>query len=346
MTEISLLVVVAAWYVVESTAWCRTATIVFSGWRTWRPRHGPAVPLGDKGGLIAGWMLPPLGTIVPASPWPFVLHEQTLELCGECLDYSALEPSSRGSTLIIDRNRRVRLESPRLAAHIAQLLTRLRAAKADRSSLIAEAARSSFDVEAVKARLAALKDEGKPVRVASSLLAVYILIAAPIVILQMGLAGTWIAILLVLLTLTAIVVVAFVRAFRRLHPGDLEACVTRAIMMTLAPISAARALDVLAWDAMAGFDPLAVTAAACDRQTFVREARRCRFDAQRAKHPSLDLIDGLIDRMNARKALLDPPASDGPVQAFCPRCSGQYVGTSLKCADCLDVPLVRPQRAG
>jgi hypothetical protein len=161
-----------------------------------------------------------------------------------------------------------------------------------------------------------------------------------VIVLQLGLAFTWRALLLVLIALTAPVVVTFYRAHRTLYPDDREDRVTRAVTMALAPVGAVRGLDAIAWDVVTGFDPLAVTAVACDRPTFVREARRARFDAKRAGDASLHSIERLIDRMNVREEVLRPVSEDPATQSYCPRCGNQYVARSGSCADCDEVSLV------
>jgi hypothetical protein len=342
MHDVWLLTALGAFYVWECVAWCRHDTTVLTGWRAWRFRRGPALPLGDRGGLITGRLLPPFETAIGISAWPFVLREESLEFEGQSLPYDALKPGSAGRVLILDGRRRLRLHSARAAAQLANLIRRVAASPAtNRSTIISDAACAARDVSVIESRLAALVTSGRPLRITASLLGGFLIVVLPVIVLQMGLAFTWRALLLVLIALTAPVVVTFCRAHRTLYPDDREDRVTRAVTMALAPVGAVRGLDAIAWDVVTGFDPLAVTAVACDRPTFVREARRARFDAKRAGDASLQSIERLIDRMNVREEVLRPPVSEDPsTQSYCPRCGNQYVAPSGSCADCEEVRLV------
>ena len=97
--------------------------------------------------------------------------------------------------------------------------------------------------------------------------------------------------------------------------------------------AAARAVDRLARPLCNGYAPLAVAYVLCDREEFLRMARREYFGGDtQALAKSLVAITGVVDELRA-----PPQPEDATCRCYCPRCQAQYQDDIGPCVDCRDI---------
>ena len=355
--ELILFLVVAMMYVAECCAWCDLDTTVFSGWRrgTWRVRRNAFVPLGDRGGFWIAPLLPPFHTQIRCAPWPLALGRDGVYAAGQTLSYEEIADARvDGRLLVLTGSLKVRAASPRIATHLLEVIRRLSRLDPDgRMAPIRALLRSAFNSAQAKKTLNQFQAAVCRLRFVSHLLFWYVFAAVPIVLWQFGLARTWVVLLSGLAALTVACIACFVRAHRRLNPDCRWDRLTQALTLAIAPIGAMRAMDRLAWLALADYHPLAVAGILADRRTFVAAARRDRFDTARLARQSegslpaswhkwtLEEIDRCMDRYFTGTEGLDAPAPDDVASRwYCPRCGDQYVAVEGGCAGCENVELI------
>jgi hypothetical protein len=196
---------------------------------------------------------------------------------------------------------------------------------------------AALDAGAAAARLTLLRRHGAAVRVLANALFVATFGGFAIVLLAFdappfiwalvaSIAGLWIA--------TAIALVRARRALAGLAPQP------PLLPIVLSPLSVMRAQDTLASRLLAGLHPLAVASVACPPPKLAALARRYYYTSDGG-------IDGDVAAFLKTQGLLPlvtaAPAQDNGTQAYCPRCSAQYVEGATACVDCDGRSLVRFQ---
>jgi hypothetical protein len=173
----------------------------------------------------------------------------------------------------------------------------------------------------------------RPLRIASSALFVLLLPLLTVLVATgrtAPLFGPWAAVTLVAWVVSAWL---FWRAYRRVHGRRPPAEVAAHL---LSPVGLSRGALAIAFSAPVRAHPVAVAAAVCDDEQFLRVARVFRFDEPEAR--------GAIDALVLKRALTEaldqqPEPEHRTLTRYCPRCHATYRQGAALCADCAGVPL-------
>jgi hypothetical protein len=189
----------------------------------------------------------------------------------------------------------------------------------------------------------------------------FLFVLCPLVIVVRGwLPALWFLVP-ALLAQTIAISVLFTRIHRHLFPGANEERFKLALICTLAPVSAIRALDLLSRPLLESFHPLTAAAVLLDRQDFERFARRVWRDLKfprlpeapaappaavetaHAFHRQLTTAAESLLRtkgVDPESWLKPPPTTDPTHVRYCPRCEAQFTAAATRCAECGGRPLL------
>jgi hypothetical protein len=128
--------------------------------------------------------------------------------------------------------------------------------------------------------------------------------------------------------------------------------------LVLYPIAATRCMDLLSYDFLSAFDPVAVAAVLCGKEQAARLAAKewvvLRYTTvpAEADAASIEAIDEyraarlhLLESFSAQhglplRAITEPPApSDGRCKTYCPCCGAQYTLSDGLCTGCPNMVL-------
>ena len=374
MSDVQLLfVVLAVLYGWECLCWLRRGGVAFVTWlgRHWHVRHPGTLAGNQAGGFVLASPLPPLGAL-------FVTNQPALSFSpdgvlafvaanlnpgwrpaqsGLFVKWSDVrEVQARGKKILINGELLLAAATPGLARHLVSELKRLAALKpAERSSSIAQFAKTTFDTKAIESRRTEWHRHARPIRWLADVLVVYIFALAPALIWHFGFSLSWLWLLLGMVALTITTATLFARAHRTLYPEAHDERFTHTLTIALAPTSAMRAHDAFSRPLLETFHPLAVAKVCLDDKSFHTFARRGLLDF---RHPALphcpnDLPEAQATERFFRQTLLAameeflnalgpkpaelsraPTPSDESSRAYCPRCEAQFTSVESVCADC------------
>ena len=198
----------------------------------------------------------------------------------------------------------------------------------------------SLDADTCRARIYAATQQTRPLRLASTVLFLVLLVLFPALILFDRLLVVFIPFAGVVAGAWATTLTLFFRTYSRVHGRrpPLETCLTHA----LSPVSLIVSPTAVMVDLVADTHPVAVAHAVCDDTEFLRIARIWHVDAPAAQPE--------INRLAASRGLLDhlmtpPTVVDAGISHYCPRCHATYVGRADTCVDCHGVALIPLQTA-
>lgn len=380
MSDVQVLfLVLGAFYAWECACWLPRGSVVFTTWlgRVWR-RRDPATWLGNsRGGFVFAPPLPPLGTLVQSSPFPFSLSPEAALAFVPTTVPPACRPRQPGWFLPWQQFREARAAERKLrvngrlwwtapSASLAKLradeLARLaRLPDAERAPALRALFEASLDTTAVQSRLAAFDRASRPLRPWCSALVVFTFALAPAAIWCVGLRLSWAPLVAALLAQIGVIATRFARAHRALFPEATEERFAKVLTVALSPANAMRALDALSRPLFEAFHPLAVAAVLLPPADFRDLARAVLLDVRHPAQPvcpepdpaaqateqyARRLLEEAVERVVRRRGL-DPDALRRPPQpvepdcrAYCPRCGAQFTTTHGTCADCGGLALV------
>ena len=372
----SLFLIVCALYLLECVLWLRGGVVVFrrSLLGPWRVlRRGWELAAFDIQGILAP-LLPPFSRVLVCeyprlriSPYGFSLDRseragrQNLLPERHFLFASISAIHCNGTKVTCDGQVVVRYSSSLAARHWAALLTRLKqSSEIERASLVEDEFRRLFDSNRLRETLSACHDAGRALRWACSAEFALLLIVFPILGHLFGFRMIWLPLLICLLLSGGYIAWQFCRAHRAVYGMNDPDRGSTAAMLFLSPVSATRALDELEKHALGAFHPLAATAVLCPPQLFEAEASRTLrellfpppFTVPEKSHENTaaeawfhehwqKAVEQFINLHFADPArlLTPPPKESDECRSYCPRCCGQYVFESGKCAEC-ELPVV------
>jgi hypothetical protein len=277
------------------------------------------------------------------------------ESTGRFLSFDApFDLRARDGTLDVGGREFVRLGSTRAAERWAEWIRRVGSARPDtRASLIARIADEHLSYSEARRRLDAFDAATAVLGIAGGLLALFLLVAIPAVIVWRGLPASWLGLLAVLLALHVTVVTLAWRARARLRRDGIEIAATRLIPVALSPVSASRAIDALGRDLVADLHPLAAAKVLCAEAEFEGLADGVLRDLRHPMRPMPDLpltaaeteaafrdvLTQKIEHLAAARPRREPQAKAAAPKgsgtaARCPRCGVRYAGSVAACADC------------
>lgn len=360
----SLFLVVALLYLLECGTWIPRGGLAFVAALGARARIAiPSRFLSIRGGGLV-WTNPLSlpGRLFRCGEWPFSVTPEGIVGSRRFLhldEISSIEHDGR--TMLANGEPLAQALSSRHAARLCALLRRLCAADvAERPALLAAALGETFDATAIATRLAELRGRIRAVRGWGIALFLFFFVLAPAAAWREGLVRAGLLLLGALLALGSATAVSFLRAHRRLFPGESGERRSHLFFLAAAPVGAIRAADAVSRDLLVEFHPVAVASVVCAPSEHLELARRT-FLALRFPQRGAGGDDDALHRAEAwsREALLrslerhlraggidphrflDPPRSTDPAsRSYCPRCRGEFIVSAGICADCSDVSLL------
>jgi hypothetical protein len=374
-----LFLVLGVLYLWECACWLPRGAVGCRTWlgRRWRLAH-PAVLLGNqRGGFILAHPLPPLGTLLVSNQLPLSLAPEAV-LCfvassvnpgwrppqtGKIFHWDQLcAAEAKGKKVLLKGELLLQAASPTLAAFLVQQLRHLAQVPfAKREAAIHQLVRQTLDTKAVERLWGDFQNQTASLRLLTNCLFGYLFIFAPLLIWRVGLAQCWLGLLLGLLACLVAIGVLFYRAHKRFFPLAEDDRFTHCLIVSLSPVTAVRARDLLARPLFETFHPLAVAKVFCPERSFAGYARDI---LREMRHPGLPVcpliqaeaaaterygravLEQAIEELlraaglNPDELLQPPVPADETCRAYCPRCSAQFTAPTGVCVDCGGMALV------
>lgn len=369
---IELYAVLAAITLFDCVHWVRREAL---GFRAWFARirlvRAADMPGNERFGILFAQPFPPFGVVHVVQAEPVAWTPEFASSFVTTAANPGLRPPQIGRALEWDAIRSVEVEtkavrvngaafvvhaSARGALDVARFLeaTRRLAPRA-RERAIERRLESALDVDEVARRAALFARASRKLRWACVVLFAHLFVVVPAVAWLAGLATWWLVLLGGLVAAQALVVALFVRAHRALYPEESRARRIEALLLSLSPPAAIRALDVLSRDLLTGFHPLAVATAWLPRAEFeafaasvmrdvlhplpcVREdpSPAARAAAEAWRERLRVALSGACARAGLdSKSWTGPPArADPDYAAYCPRCAEPAPRPDEACPRC------------
>lgn len=189
----------------------------------------------------------------------------------------------------------------------------------------------------IRARLGLASDALAPLRADCAAIATFVFVLGPVLVLLTGLTHAWLPMLLGGAVLLTCVVADVRQAHRSLYRGE-GAPWSTVLTILVSPAAAMRAHHLFARVLVADCHPLALACAICD----AKELRRITAAEIRERGDDPEIVRYLPHVPGGVADLIAAPSDrDASARTYCPRCLGQYVLDSGRCADCQDMALVR-----
>lgn len=374
MSDLQLLfAVLAGLYGWECACWLRRGSIAFTTWlgRTWRPAHPGSLVGNQRGGFVLAAPLPPLGTLLTATPFPLSLSPEAAlafvstninpgwraNQSGRLTAWDALrEVRVDGRKVVVNGEVWLASPSPSHARWIAAKLLQISKLKPDqRASAIRDFAVAILDPIAVEKRWQEFRARSRHLRWFGNALFAYVFLVAPVVLRFVGLGLSWMWLLMGLFALATATAILFRRAYHALYPDAEDERFTHTLTIALSPANAMRAHDALSRPLLEQFHPLAVAKVFLPDADFRSFARRVLLDLRYPAQPDAPSGDAVarnaatfwrVTVQEAAEAMLKrggiepdglchPPARvDETCHTYCPRCGAQFTSAEGRCADC------------
>lgn len=385
MSDASLLfVVLAVLYIWECACWIQHGSVACLKWfgKRWRVARPGEFIGNQQGGFVFTNPFPPLGSIVTGNQFPLSFSPRGILTWVSPSAGSSARPrqflkffpfaeiktvSVRHRKLFINEQLALKLSSATLAAYVASQIEVLKASPENERAPAIEAMFSeSLNGKAVEDRWIEFQGTTRPIRWLANGLVVYLFAFAPAMTGQFGLRATWLALVVGLLALTISLTFFFHRAHKKFFPAAEDDRFTHAVMIALAPATAARTRDILSRPLLEKFHPLAVSHYFCGEEEFCQFAGKVLRDL---RHPFQPPCPGenpewleaelfsrqtlqraaekflKLNRIDPEKLCAAPKPADDTCRGYCPRCLAQFTTPTGECADCGGMPLMPLVRA-
>jgi hypothetical protein len=353
-------------YLFECLAWVPRRSVGFYTWAgCWRARAAFRPNSGWSLAVVLGKPWPPLAPPWFAEPLPFALDPSGITLIesgGQHLAWNALGPvRARGHRIEADDlsiSLSISTASHSTAAALAAMLESVRTSPSKRREAeLRKFLDRRYDVELPKTRQQQFAKTVRVVRVLSNALWLSLFGGLGVAVLSRNLAHLLLVAALSLVLWPANSV-AFALCLRKLGwlPVGAKPDRSKRWVAFLSPISGVRAVDMVAREAWADLEPLAVAAALLlprDLSTFARPllvAAEARPDHALAwwHAENRQRIERVLEKkaIHVADLLTQPPRESARVQSYCPACLAQFADTPEHlqyCTSerCVEVPLRR-----
>jgi hypothetical protein len=369
-TELILLIL-AAFYLVECLAWVRGSVVLFSsGWRRFRPSRRSGLLGNQESGLVLAHPLP-WATAFLCEAWPgafdaqgFWPPRQAGQPPAEPVPFERMQDLAvRDRQVCLGGRTLVQAASRGHAQHFVASLRRLaETPAAERPPLIDALLAEAVSPASVRGRIDQVWSATATLRLCCVSLFVLVFLLGPLLYYSSLTASQSLRLWVYLAACGAdwlLILVSHHAAHRALFPDAPAERRKRFLTMLCSPASALRSGETVGRNALAPFHPLAVAAVACSRARFEALARQT---LRELRHPlaSSDepparteaetaFRDSLLGHLEALlrtagmdpETLLAPPAQDPEALSYCPRCQTQYIFPEGACEQCAGLPLSR-----
>jgi hypothetical protein len=346
-------------YLLECLAWVPRRSVGFYTWAgRWRARAAFRPNSGWSISVVLGKPWPPLAPPWFAEPLPFALDPTGVTLVEtdqRHVSWDALGATRAHGHRIEAGALSIGTGSRTTAAALAAMLEDVRTAPAKKREMeLRKFLDRRYDVELPKIRQQQFAKTVRVVRVFSTALWLSLFGGLGIALLSRNMAHLLLVAVLSLVLWPANSV-AFALCLRKLGwlpTGDRPDRSKRWVAF-LSPISSVRAIDMVAREAWADLDPLAVAAALlspADLSTFARPllvATEPRPEDALAwwRAENRQRIERVLAQrtIQVRDLLTEPPRESDRVQSYCPACLAQFADAPEHCPNerCVEVPLRR-----
>lgn len=375
MSELELLfLVLALIYGCECACWVPAGSVAFRTWlggRWWRPAYPGTLLSNQRGGFLFAHPLPPLGTLLTANQFPLsfstdalfafvapaIDHGRRPAHTGKFFRFTDLQKvEANGKKVQANGALLVKAPSSAYAEHLAlQIRQLIKAPPAGRAAALRKLVRASLDVKALEHRWQEYRKLTGGLRLLTNGLFLFLFVAAPLLIRQLGLALCWPGLVAVLLAFAFSAALLFRRAHKSLYPAAQDERFTHFLTILLSPATTIRAQDVLSRPLLETFHPLAIARVFCSLPVFTEFAWAT---LREVRHPSLPLcpVDDPVAQEAERQGRLrwleaveefleqegfdldqlakSPAAADRTCRSYCPRCLAQFKTSEGVCDDC------------
>jgi hypothetical protein len=369
-----VLVILYGW---ECACWLRRGSAGLRTWlrQRWRLVH-PGTLLGNQfGGFVFMPPFPPLGNIVCGNQFPLSLSPHAVLAYVSSNVNPGWRPAQTGALFRFDRAQTIRLKGKKVLVdgqllwkaptssfgqYLAGRLSDLyKAPVAQRGAMIQGLFQDSLDSAAIKQRWENFLKRTRTIRWLTNILFVYLFVAVPGLIWNLGLKSSWVSLLIGLFVLTGTIAFLFRRVHASLYPRCDDDRFAQSLTVFLSPVTAVRAQDILSRPLLEQFHPLALVQVFCSQDCFQRFAKKIllelRFpplpvspaglDAEQTERFSRSALRIAAENfltqneINPDKLVSPPPRADATCQTYCPRCEAQFTTRDGICADCGGLPL-------
>ncbi len=375
----TLYLVLVVLYLLEGAAWVPRGSIALvARSATWALTRLPHRTIGNaRGGAVLGFPFLSEATVFIVPQWPVSMSPQgilfwvaeSMELeeraahPGHFFRFDTIRSiAADGRSISINNEFITEVVSPGLAEQIAEIVQSLRILpENDRTRAIDDFLGKRFDVTATKTRLASFYENTSGLRTSSFILWLITLVVIPALALRYGFERIWILALAVMYTSMWITTISWVRLHRRYFPRERLARWGYAFMLAIVPISAMRALDLLAKRLLHDVHPGTAVAAMVPKERARRFLSYLMRDARHPMHPTSPVEEaevqateafyrnavatrmaGMIQALGYRPdELAAIPVATGDIEGemVCPRCHARYTAEMRACEDCGGIDL-------
>jgi hypothetical protein len=381
----TLYLVLVVLYLLEGAAWVPRGSIALCARSAeWALPRLPHRTIGNaRGGAVLGFPFLSGATVFIVPQWPVSLSprgvlfwvaesmelEERAEHPGHFFRFESIRTvSANGRSIWINDEAMGDVVSPGMAQQIVDIVQTLKKLpEKERANAIDEFLAKRFDVQATKSRLQAFYEDTANLRTASFVTWFIMLVLVPALSLRLGFERIWLLALAVIYASMWITTVLWVRLHRRYFPTERLARWGYTVMLALVPVSAMRALDLLAKRFLHDVHPAAAVAAMAPKDRAQRFLSYLLRDARFPMHPTspadeadirateefyrqamsqhmAKMLESLGYRPDELAAI---PLATGDIEGemVCPRCHARYAAEMRACEDCGGIEL-RAARVG
>lgn len=375
----TLYLVLVALYLLEGAAWVPRGSIALCARSAeWALPRLPHRTIGNaRGGAVLGFPLLSGATVFVVPQWPVSLSpqgvlfwvaesmelEERAEHPGHFFQFESIRSiSADGRAIWINDQAMGEVVSPGMAQQVVDIIQALKKLpETKRATAIDEFLGKRFDVAATKSRLQAFYDDTANLRTASFVTWFVTLILVPALALRLGFERIWLLALVVIYVSMWVTTASFVRLHRRYFPSERLARWGYAFMVGLVPVSAMRAVDLLAKRLLHDVHPGTAVAAMAPKARAQRFLSYLLRDARYPMHPTSPVDDPDVSATEAfyRNAVAEQmtkmleslgyrpnelaaiPMATGDIdgEMVCPRCHARYAAEMRACEDCGGIEL-------
>lgn len=375
----TLYLVLVALYLLEGAAWVPRGSIALCArGADWALPRLPHRTLGNaRGGGVIGFPFLSGATVFIVPQWPVSLSpqgvlfwvaesmelEERAEHPGHFFTFDAIQKiSADGRTISVNGESLGDVVSPGMAAQIVEIVQSLKQLpEKKRAKAIDEHLAKRFDVAVTKSRLQTFYEDSANLRTASFITWFIMLVIVPALSIRLGFERIWMLGLGMIYLSMWITTALWISLHRKYFPAERLARWGYGFMVALVPVSAMRAVDLLAKRLLHDVHPGTAVAAMVPPERAQRFLSYLLRDARFPMQPTSPSDEDDVRSTEAyhRNAVANHlakmvqslghnpdelaaiPVATGDIEGemVCPRCHARYASEMRKCEDCGGIAL-------